>query len=261
MSLPDYENPPLSEVALGISFAPLDNLKIPHIGMYWNRIRHEYPQCEQMPPIGQQQINISKNWPVPMPRTWFISEDTSHLIQLQNGRFVLNWRKQTEEGQYPRYDALIESFWARLNEFREFIKQQEIGELQLQECELTYINHIFYNELMEAPQAISNILPDITWRQEHERFLPNPTPQVWQFRFDLPEDYGALTVDVKHATRTTDNVPVVILELSTKGLGQNKEWEAVRQWYDLSHEWIVNAFADMTSEEAQKKLWKKTDTG
>lgn len=259
MSLPDYNNPPVIEVAIGCSFKPLKEMTLLHLGSYWEKIRDEYPGCEQMPPAGRAEP-VSKHYPFPFPRIWFISEDESHLIQIQNGRFICNWRKQKENMDYPRYDTLITKFQQSFASFCEFTKKEGLGEFEITECELTYTNHIHYNELCESPSEVSKIIPDFGWRQDEERFLPAPDPQLWRLHFELPENSGVLRVELKHAQRIKDKVPLFILQLATRGLGQKNEHGNLQEWYDISHEWIVRAFADLTSEEAQNRMWGKINT-
>lgn len=258
MGLPDYRNPPLVEVAIGCSFAPLDAFKLPHVGEYWALIKGEYPECEQMPPIGEPH-RISDNWPSPFPRIWFVGQDESQLIQLQNGRFICNWRKRTEEADYPRYPALIEKFWDTFSGFRDFVKGEELGRVNIQECELTYTNHIFYDELLSTPAEIAELFPDFAWQCRGERFLPAPGPQSWRLRFELPDDAGMLRVDLKHAKRQSDERPLFVLQLSARGLGEAENDEDVRDWYDMSHEWVVKGFADLSSDRAQKELWERIE--
>ena len=49
--LPDFTNPPLNEVVLSIQFASLTGLKSAHIGLFWERIRSEYPNVTEQATI------------------------------------------------------------------------------------------------------------------------------------------------------------------------------------------------------------------
>ena len=50
-ALPEFVNPPVNETVLSIQFAPLTGFLIPHFGLYWSRIRSEYPECQVLPEI------------------------------------------------------------------------------------------------------------------------------------------------------------------------------------------------------------------
>src|SRR5438093_13754302 len=53
VDLPDFRQPPLSEVVLSLQFDPLDRLKTPLIGILWNRFRERLPEIEEHPPLPQ----------------------------------------------------------------------------------------------------------------------------------------------------------------------------------------------------------------
>jgi uncharacterized protein (TIGR04255 family) len=196
---------------------------------------------------------------LPLPRIWFINEKKNGLVQLQNNRFLYNWRKMQEEEAYPRYRAVIDTFKKNLTLFQEFLEEEGLGSLSPIECELTYINHILKGEGWESVADIHDILPDLDWRSESERFLPEPLHLGWQASFALPEDKGRLHAKLERAFRKIDNLPVFILELSAHGLGSNKSSDAIWDWFEVAHQWIVCGFSDLTSTKIQTGIWGRTD--
>lgn len=254
---PHYENPPVAEVVMGVSFAPfLGTWRAPHLGLFWDRIRDDFPRCEHVPPLGDAPP-AAPGWPLPLPRTWFISGDESVLIQLQNGRFLLNWRRR-EGQQYPRYSQIKPWFEARLVQFRAFATQEGLGDVSVRECELTYINHVPHGGFVGSEGELGKILRDVSWKGDEDRFLPSPKETALKWRFDLPHSRGILELDVKHALRQPGNTPLYLVELTARGSGQAIEGD-VMQWFDLGHEWIVKGFADLTTERAQVELWRRID--
>src|SRR5271165_5623060 len=142
MSL-DFERPPINEVVLGVFFAPIPPLRAEAVGLFWARIRETFPSVVQQPIYAQEFSPI----PVmpqpgeffPLPRFWFLSQDNTRLIQLQNGAFLYNWRKQNDE--YPRFHRIFPEFLGHLETFQRFLKEDlEIGSLPIAIAELTYIN-------------------------------------------------------------------------------------------------------------------------
>jgi len=59
-------------------------------------------------------------------------------------------------------------------------------------------------------------------------------------------------------TRSEDQVPVLILELKVLGIDNSAKKEGIRNWFNLSHEWIVRGFADLTTPEIHE-LWERED--
>src|SRR5206468_7988683 len=108
--LPDYENPPVTEVVCGMSFKPVQ-LQIPHIGLFWERCREEYPTCQEVAPLlpvierfGEEDTSEAQVFnEVPLPRVWFIHRQDTGIIQLQRDRFLHNWKKGKPTDAYPRY--------------------------------------------------------------------------------------------------------------------------------------------------------------
>ena len=45
--LPSFDAPPVNETVLGVEFTPLAKWSIPHFGLFWSRIRDEYPRCDK----------------------------------------------------------------------------------------------------------------------------------------------------------------------------------------------------------------------
>jgi len=75
----------------------------------------------------------------------------------------------------------------------------------------------------------------------------------------LPGALGRLQAKLSQATRKEDQMPLIVLELSAKGIGDDKTPAGLFAWFDVAHEWIVRGFADLTTERAQKDLWGRTD--
>lgn len=261
MDLPNFNQPPIVEVSIGFSFKPLDSLKIPHLGTFWEKMKDDYPECDQSSPLGADPPAMSEDWPIPVPRVLFWNQKESHMIQLQNGRLVCNWQKQDDE-KYPKYENLIGKFWNIYNKFSEFIDDEDLGKLRVKECSLDYINHIFYREIIDSASEIGEIIPDFSWQNDSNRFLQNPNPRLWRLHFDLPENSGTMRVELNSATRTTDQSPLFVFKLATRGINEDKikktnNLEAMKEWYDLSHEHMVKGFEELTSEKVQKEHWGK----
>jgi uncharacterized protein (TIGR04255 family) len=254
--LPSYKNPPVDEVICGFRFEPLRALKVPHIGLLWEMFRNEYPTAQHAVPIAtDNSLPVDEVTGIPLPRVWFISKADNQLIQFQVDRLYYNWRHRGDD--YPRYHAIINKFEKAKSHLDAFAKQSQLGTIKPLECELTYINHIPRAGGWEKIDDLPKIISDFAWHKEKHRFLPNPTNVAWQVRFELPENKGSLNVKLSQATRKIDGVPSLILELTAKGLGEEKTAGAIRDWFELAHEWIVRGFTELTEKEIQENIWKR----
>ena len=61
------------------------------------------------------------------------------------------------------------------------------------------------------------------------------------------------------AKRKVDLHPLIVLELSARGIGKDASIDHIWQWYSLAHEWIVRGFTDLTTEEMQFAHWGRDD--
>lgn len=256
VALPSYKKPPVNEVVCGMRFQSPDKLRIPHIGLLWNKFRADYPNIQHAPPIVDAKggIQIDRETGMPIPRVWFINESDDQLIQFQFDRFYFNWRRK--QGEYPRYPHVIRNFESVLNTIDVFFREHSLGELSPVEYELNYINHIPKGEGWNTIEDIPKIFSDFIWGRKTSRFLPNPSGIAWKTEFPLQEKMGRLVVTLNQATRIEDKVPLFVLELKANGFDDSADKKAFRKWFDVAHEWIVRGFTDITTPEIHQ-IWER----
>ena len=154
--LPEFDNPPVIEVALSIQFNPLVLLRSAHLGLLWNEFSDKFSKSEDHFPQdsvfekfeipGPPKVQFQFEEKPPVPKCWLLTENGEELIQIQQDRFVHNWRKVKGEGEYPRYENIRDKFKEELNTFSEFIAREKLGTMAPNQCEVTYVNHIISGE-------------------------------------------------------------------------------------------------------------------
>lgn len=263
--LPDYDKPPIIEVVYGMQFSPLPELRTPLIGLFWQSIKANYPKFKEMPPLAPLIERFDQEVPTeqpmlellqeaPLPRMFFLDDHENWVMQIQNDRFLHNWKRVTDNDVYPRYDVVSDRFFQAWEKFCEFCRSENISKPKLNQLELTYINHIPVRENRPIGEEVTAIFPDIVWRKEHE-FLPVPESLSWKTSFLLPNKQGRLHVSLRHARRIKDNKTTLLLELTARGIPETSEQVQVKEWFALSREWIVRGFSDLTNSDIQKKSW------
>jgi uncharacterized protein (TIGR04255 family) len=260
--LPDFENPPVVETVLSVQFDRLSLPKTAHFGLFWNTIRERFPESEEQgelptiierpPEQSQRPVGIqfqAFNSP-PTPRFWFYNKNGTELIQIQRDRFIKNWRKLGRDEEYPRYEIVRAGFDNDFALFDKFIVENELGTIRVNQCEVTYINHILAGDGWETYADIDRVFT--MWRQNSAE-PPGKAEEVtitanYPIRVG-PEFCGRLHVVVQPARRASDEKPMFILELTARGqVGEGMEF------FDLGREWIVKAFAELTSP-AMHQVW------
>jgi len=251
--LPSYKKPPVNEVVFGMRFNSSEQLKIPYIGLLWENFKADYPKVQHVAPITMRagQLSVDPATGAPIPRVWFINEADDELFQYQADGFYFNWRHR--DGDYPRYEHTIAKFLYFYTVIKGFYKEHQLGEIEPIEYELTYINHIPKGSGWESIEELPKVFSKLNWVNSEGQFLPPPDGTSWQAVFLLPKDKGRLVVSLKKGTLTENKQPVLIFELKVIGFDNP---ENLRSWFDLSREWIVRGFTDLTTPEMHK-LWEK----
>lgn len=261
--LPDYDSPPLVEVAAGLSFYPLRGFRIHHVGMLCERFFPSYPIVREQPPLPlvlesfgvPPDIDLGKLEGADLPRIWLVDTAEECLLQVQPDRFLRNWRRGKSGVAYPRYQALIGSFWEDYELYTRFLNEIGLKPPQPIQCELSYVNQIESAEGWSGVHDMKALLPDFHWAPDRGGFLPTIDECQWNTSFVLPEEAGRLHVMVRASTRLARGKPGARIDLTVRGIGADASRSGLVSWFDLAHEWIVRGFADLTSETAQHKMW------
>ncbi len=264
---PSYEDPPVTEVVCGILFKPLEALLAPHLGLLWEKFKAEYSSCREVAPLapaierfeGQPEVKFMFADVPPLPRIWFVRSEDNAIIQVQRDRFLHNWKKVRPEDEYPRYHKVIQMFKDHLSRFQGFLQEYQLGAIEPLQYEMTYVNHISKSNAWTKIGEIGKVFPDFCFKENEQRFLPEPEGVNWRTTFVLPDKAGRLHVTIRNAISRDRNIPILLLELTVRGIGKDKSFEGMWAWFDLAREWIVRGFADLTSDEVQKNVWRRKE--
>lgn len=266
--LPNFENPPVVETVLSVQFEPLPLLQTAYIGLLWNEYRSSFPKTEERPPLEPvvEQFPESPTARVglkfqavenfPALRVWFINDKGSEMIQVQNDRFIKNWRA-VDRDPYPHYENFRPNFDRDYRILVDFLAKNQLGTPRVNQCEVTYVNHILAGEGWERYGDADKIFS--FWRSPD--LVPPGVPEDIRLhtRFVIPgaggEPVGRLHVDLQPAVRTSDNHPMYVLHLTARGrVGDGVDF------FDIGREWIVLAFERLTTS-TMHRIWRIKDDG
>lgn len=262
--LPEYDNPPVNEVVCGVLFKPLEGLRIPHFGLFWDQWRADYPTCQEVAPIipmierfGEAETDIQPPNEIPLPRVWLVKSDETGIVQIQRDRFLHNWKKGKPSDAYPRYKTVIERFKVLLDSFESFVGRERLGQIEPLQYEMTYVNQITAGEGWERLADLPNVFRDYCWQRE-QRFLPELEHINLRKTFALPDGKGRVHVSIRDGKRREDMKPVILFEFTVRGFPGDVSPDAMWAWFNLAHDWIVRGFTDLTTEAVQKDVWRRT---
>lgn len=265
--LPKYRAPPVIETVLGVEFTRLEKWGIPYFGLLWSQIRDEFPNYEVKPPLGSdiEQFDKPKGPPVPQVqillqpeiRCWFIGADDRTLIQVQGNRFVFNWRKRGVADAYPHYDSSIRPAFQRAwQQFAEFVDQHQLGQVNVVQCEVSYINHLEIGKGWDSAADLHEVFPCWLGKTNGE-FLRAPENVGFDVSYRMPDKRGRLRVSMKSAIRHEDGAEILQLTLTARGKPESSEIASVLEWLDMGRKWVVRGFTDFTSENMHT-LWQRS---
>jgi len=263
--LPDFREPPLIEVVLGVQFGTVAGFRIVHAGLLWQEYRRQFPHCTEQPPLdpafetvgpfgsSDRGLRIEVTSGAPMARLWFINEDQTQLIQFQPDRFIYNWRKAgtTSGAGYPRYEAIRGRFMEQYQRLKAFLRSHSLEDLAPNQCEVTYVNHIHSMEDEDLAPSLGKVLrlwsdPPPTGALaplEDARLLLRSPLQAPDGTF-----LGRLIVAAEPAGRQ-DKASVVRLILTARGLPLQHTDDGILEFFDLGRDRIVRAFTEITTDQ------------
>jgi len=265
---PDYANPPVVELVLGVQFAPLSKLTTGHYGLFWNSLGVEWANPADAIPIEDQfELFDQVQWadpgvmqvrvqPIRLPgRLTLEHRDQHRLLQLQQSRFHLNWRKR--HAFYPSYRLLISEFEEMYSRFERFIDKAEVGKLVPNQWELTYVDAFPQGEYWQSPSDWSTFLPGLfgTLRPADGLALER---RAAEWSFEIQPRKGRLHVTTQTG-RTSDGEQLsLLLQMTARGPIGRGGVESLRQGLDIGHESTVGTFLRVTSAEVKSRWGKKT---
>jgi uncharacterized protein (TIGR04255 family) len=264
-ALPSFKKPPVCEVALAVQFNEIREFKTYHYGLYRQRVIQRFPLFEEQSPLQRwdekkipgpiiPQIGVM-NLPQ-LRRCWFVENNKNRLIQLDPEHFVYNWRKVTGQETYPRYEKSIRpEFISQWEGALGFFREQGFGNIVCNHWEITYVNHIDKGQGWNNLEDLNKIFTIWSGMKKRE-FLPVFEHLNVNCSWLFPKENGRLRMTLEPAIRQSDRKETILIRFVARGwLGQGTT-ENLLQGLDQGHEWIVRAFADLTTPEAHN-IWER----
>jgi uncharacterized protein (TIGR04255 family) len=261
--LPEFDNPPVVETALGVQFAPAPGMTCGHFGWYWRTCLDEsWTKTAEAPPLIDQfeRFGEKRTWSLPIPqvklmmenpvRLQIISESDDRVIQLQNSRFVYNWRKK--DAHYPRFDALYPEFMEKLRGFRDFLRKAELEDISPNQWEITYVNHIPKGELWESPADWHNLFPGL-YLPPRRLGLVRPEGITGEWHFEITPQRGRVHVSGQHVKRVETGEEALQVQLVSRGpIEQEGSVRGIAAGIELGHQALVQTFVNLSSDAAHR---------
>jgi uncharacterized protein (TIGR04255 family) len=263
--LPKFERPPVIETVLGVQFDRLAGFSGAHAGAYWQKyLGDEFETAQDAARLEDQieRFGDDIRWglsggfvvrPGHTPNRIQIISGADRMVQIQDTRFIYNWRKR--ERGYPSYERLRPEFFEAFTNFQAYVRDAKLGELEPNQWEVTYLNHLARGELWDLPQDWTRIFPGLYIPRRFDLATIESFSSEWHYV--IAGDRGRLHVALNHGRAAIDGPEVLVLTLTARGPIDMQKRHDLTSGLDLGHEAIVTTFTAMTSDEAHKH-WGRT---
>lgn len=250
-ALPDFADPPIVEVVMGVQFPPLQ-MRQAHVGAIWSTFQQQYPLVEDhdlltpMPTPGSTVLpTLHLHIGPQLDRSWFFNQDRGRLIQLQSDRFVHNWRKVDDP--YPRYEHLRGQFVEVWERFTARVAALDLGPVLPEVAELTYVNN-----LPAGPAGPTFLRAHGAMHATSAYLDPHPLDGMVRSRFALTPaaEFHAAELHVSvEPTFAGGQLEGYRYVLSCRAALKDSATDTLLAFYDRGREVIVQTFADLIDEE------------
>ncbi len=268
---PKFHAPPVVETALSVQFNSLPGYSTAHAGWYWKEYLEKlqaepswnWTQATDAPRVDDQfeRFGADDVWRPPFTmrqvppsqpqRTQIIRADGERLIQVQDSRFILNWKKQS--GSYPKYRPLLEEFRAALTAFELFVDKAGLGKLQYNQWEIVYIDQLKKGEMWESARDWSKIFPGLSMPPARVNHLLSEGDETVSadWRFSLAHQRGRMYISLRQIRIPPSGQEV--LNVTFLGRGPVTILTTWEQGFEIAHEALNETFLAITSPEAHKR--------
>jgi len=250
----DFQRPPVAETALGVVFAPIAKWNLFHFGLFWEEVRQHYPTTELKGAAGPGELRFSAAEGVDfnaLPvRGLFVDPTRTQLIQVQRNAFIRNWRQTERTTEYEHYENVRPLFERDWKTFTGFLQAESLGEVEVVQCEVTYINHLVRGREWENFEDVSRIFR--VWSGEAVGQLRASQMVSFMTAYELPANAGRLQVVVQPGLRKSDSKEIIQFVLTATGKPSGSRVSDILQWLDVGHVAVVTSFRDLTTPEMHK---------
>lgn len=257
-----YPNAPVVETVLSVQFDPLPGFGNGHFGWFWrDGLGDEWIATKDAPPVSDQFERFHEAGAVPTPqimfktagptdRVQFIHKTDDQVVQLQQTRLMLNWRRRGED--YPRFPERLVRFKSLWESWCSFCARVKLGTVKANQWEVTYFNHIPQGALWQSARDWNKILPGLCSSVVDTEHLSLDAFES-QWHFEIHPRRGRLHVQLRQAI--VDKQPVLVWTQTSRGEPESTDWPGLEAGLRIGHDAIIEAFEKFSSETA-KSQWR-----
>lgn len=258
---------PVNEVVLSISFPRSEYLTGPFLGTILGDLVKRYPQVEQQAPYEiPVEVPSSKNAAVgavamqgqivfssqPMePRYWLTAPDNIALVQVQANYLAYNWRRKSENQNYPGFERLAEEFKGIKDEVSEKLGAVHQEVIKPERAEITYINIIAPNSLWSTHSEMNRVIAvSFPESAEAQQLTFSYSKEITSGAGDF---LGRVHVSVQPAVSIATGGPLINLTVTARSANLDQDVpDAYEDFLRLAHDCATDSFRSLTTADARE---------
>lgn len=250
--------PPLVETVLGVQFTELKAFTLAHYGLFWSSVEKAYPTIQHKERLLSTIELRERSFPkrmlllqdgLELPRALLSNSSGEKLVQLQPDRYLENWRK-TPDGTYPGFEQNLAWFLEGLSKFQAFLRQYSLGELAIEQCELTYVNHI---PVADSADFFAGAVETFSVLREPDRSRMPGVRDRFSYNLSswLDELEGRLHASI-NPILSREHVQLDF-RLTARGDARDAGVDSVGDWFSKAHSLTYDSFKYLTNQEMHAK--------
>ena len=255
-NLPDYQNPPLNEVVLGVQFAPAQGYQQIRAGEVWELYRANFPFVEEQPPLPPafetfglpfqgNPLNFGFITGAKHDRFWFLSQNRDEVIQFQQDRLLHNWRKVANaNNSYPRFEKIIASFEAELRCLEKYFDGLSTQNIKCNQAEIAYTNHIQLDR-EGAPSKAGDWLRFLNFGEVEPDDITMVARRTLRGSAGAP--YGRIICEVNTALNPQGR-RMLVLALTVRGAPSESSISSALEFLTRGRDVIIEEFTSITTD-------------
>ena len=147
---------------------------------------------------------------------------------------------------YPSYRSLIAEFEAMFLRFGEFCERADLGELAVNQWELTYVDAFPRGQCWQTPSDWSAFLPGLFGHLRAADRLVLET-RMTEWSYEIPPKRGRLHIAARLGETADGQQPALLLQTTARGPVGKGGAETLRAGLDLGHDATLENFLQVTS--------------
>ena len=242
-----FKDPPLIEVVFGMNIE-IPEISLVHFGLYWETIKEKFPTPVE--DFGELTLLEDASYVPSFPTVWYLSSEGNRLIRLTENYFSFHCRCINED--YQHFENLFKEFLTEWNNLESWWSNISKEKIKAEEFSLQYINLIDEESDWKSLQDSSRVFN--FFQEEIQTFLGSPNVYSSEFKFDLPDDSGMLIVSLEQKKiKDAEEKVKDIMVFTLSAISSQVEVSSQERWFCSAHDYIIQSFLDLTTEEAQSK--------